>query len=822
MALNRFNQYTTEGDTNVTNGSLDIFGYTLRADNLNASQPLKTNSIKQLISSKLDISDINNLQTELNATIQTPYNDGDIVITAGNIVSQDVVTDDIASLNAFKSGIEMSIDDLQVGKVQKTGDTMTGNLTAPDVVIDNAPSLNTFVANTESSLSDLSTQKVAKSGDTMTGNLTMSNNNITGVNEIQTQSISNTAGTILIKPTGGQALFQKPGGGTIEFGLEDSGSQFNFKKNGATNELCSEGTDIIQFTTDCFGAVKIASLNPTTDAFQLRDYDLDMNSNEIQNVNLLKVDNIQSKNLVDDIVCGSNLDMFTKDVDNIGSMTITSTRYLSKVADFGTPSGDLYIIPANTTWIILGQITLEYGIGFSANSSLRGIDFSATITFDETTRDCVIKATSENMYISNLTIVGGGGRFTGDTTLVPGLLDAQNFNTLAPAPFYGRDKRFKVSDCNILRPFKIGRVIGYGTLNITNNFFNGGGGLAGQAADYYTNEGLSVSGGLSLEFNNNKMVLMAGAQQVSTAKLLNMDARINPVLGFNAVTITGNVFHPRSTETGIDFDPDSRTELGNISGNVFIRTGGTSPLINYTDQTVYDNYNPLSIENYSINANSGVVDSEPNLKSAIGNSNSVTDINPTRSEIVPTFNDQVLQINSSARFAVQVDMSGGTQAFVANERMSDVAGRNFLILAVEAPVGVSPNITQTVYVTDMSATPQQIPNPPGGWTSPSGGSFTTATFTYRYRYCEKDPRKLVTVGTFTISTGNNETFFVAPGNGTPDTECEVEGTATNLGAGGTVSISCTRLFTEGAILTFYLSSASGSATSITKGIINVK
>jgi len=167
-------------------------------------------------------------------------------------------------------------------------------------------------------------------------------------------------------------------------------------------------------------------------------------------------------------------------------------------------------------------------------------------------------------------------------------LDATNYNLGAPAPFYGRNKRFKVTDCNILRPWKIGTIEGFGTLNITNNFFNGGGGLAGQPTSYYTNEGIAISDGLSLEFNNNKVVLMLGAQQVSTAKLLNMKARVSPLLGFNACTITGNIFHPRNSETGIDFDDDSRTQLGNISGNVFIRTGGSAPLINYTDQTLYD------------------------------------------------------------------------------------------------------------------------------------------------------------------------------------------------------------------------------------------
>ncbi len=189
-------------------------------------------------------------------------------------------------------------------------------------------------------------------------------------------------------------------------------------------------------------------------------------------------------------------------------MTMTSTQCISRVEDMGTPVGNYYAIPDNTTWIILGQITLEYGIQFGANCSLRGIDFSAQITFDETSRDCDIKVVDNNFYLSQLTIIGGGGRFTGTPASVRGLLNATNYDVASPAPFYGRNKRFKATDCNIIRPFKIGTVEGFGTLNVTNNFFNGGGGLAGQATSYYTNEGLSVSDGLSLELNNNKMVLM--------------------------------------------------------------------------------------------------------------------------------------------------------------------------------------------------------------------------------------------------------------------------------------------------------------------------
>lgn len=61
------------GNANVSDGSVDIYGATIGAANLNPSQPLKTNNQNQLISSYLEISDINNLQSTLNSVLTNPY-----------------------------------------------------------------------------------------------------------------------------------------------------------------------------------------------------------------------------------------------------------------------------------------------------------------------------------------------------------------------------------------------------------------------------------------------------------------------------------------------------------------------------------------------------------------------------------------------------------------------------------------------------------------------------------------------------------------------------------------------------------------------------
>ena len=56
---------TSSGSINLSNGTVDIFAESLGADNLEASRPLRTNAVKKIVSSNLDISDINDLSVEL-------------------------------------------------------------------------------------------------------------------------------------------------------------------------------------------------------------------------------------------------------------------------------------------------------------------------------------------------------------------------------------------------------------------------------------------------------------------------------------------------------------------------------------------------------------------------------------------------------------------------------------------------------------------------------------------------------------------------------------------------------------------------------------
>lgn len=109
------------------------------------------------------------------------------------------------------------------------------------------------------------------------------------------------------------------------------------------------------------------------------------------------------------------------------------------------------------------------------------------------------------------------------------------------------------------------------------------------------------------------------------------------------------------------------------------------------------------------------------------------------------------------------------------------------------------------------------------WSSPSGGAATGGSMKFRYRYCEKDPRKLVLTSTFSVASGNNEEYYIAPGSdSTVDTGCEVSGVINNSGVGGTVSLSCTRRYEEGDILAFYIKSTTPASTGVFNAVISVK
>ena len=119
---NKFNEFGGDGSDSVTNGSLDIYGYSLKAENLDANQPLKTNSDKQLVSSQLNISDVVNLQAELDSSIQNP--------NQSILISDGVEIANANNLN-FSSGGDIS----NATTITATGQIFGARIVSTDIIV---------------------------------------------------------------------------------------------------------------------------------------------------------------------------------------------------------------------------------------------------------------------------------------------------------------------------------------------------------------------------------------------------------------------------------------------------------------------------------------------------------------------------------------------------------------------------------------------------------------------------------------------------------------------------------------------------------------
>jgi hypothetical protein len=112
------------GNANITNGTALLFGSSIGADNLDPSQPVKTNSTKQLISSKLDIADINSLQTTLDSVLTNPF--------VGTLKVSDLETDDYFSVDTELQKIDnftaSTATDTNITGIIKVPEVATGRI----------------------------------------------------------------------------------------------------------------------------------------------------------------------------------------------------------------------------------------------------------------------------------------------------------------------------------------------------------------------------------------------------------------------------------------------------------------------------------------------------------------------------------------------------------------------------------------------------------------------------------------------------------------------------------------------------------------------
>jgi hypothetical protein len=118
---------TTGAEIDVTNGSVALYGSTIGAKSLKPSYAVKTNSAGNLISTKLFISDVENLQQKLNSVITNPY--------AGDLESKSFVSNNIYDTTRT-SNISLSNDTININSesVKINGETV---ITAGSNVVQN-------------------------------------------------------------------------------------------------------------------------------------------------------------------------------------------------------------------------------------------------------------------------------------------------------------------------------------------------------------------------------------------------------------------------------------------------------------------------------------------------------------------------------------------------------------------------------------------------------------------------------------------------------------------------------------------------------------
>lgn len=346
------------------------------------------------------------------------------------------------------------------------------------------------------------------------------------------------------------------------------------------------------------------------------------------------------------------------DLKGIGLLELGSAKtiFISKESDLPPVVNGFHILVDNTNYIITNQISMNDGIQFGINTSLKGAGFSSRLTFPSTIT--AFKSIGTDVYINNIEIEGGGENSIG-------LCDFVDIDYTSVAPYWGRSSKCELLNNNFMNFYNLGRIDGFLTTDIVNCL------ISGRRDLQIPNRGFIISNCLSLEFNGNKVAFFREISvpiDTSLLTIANNDTynQSGSNIGFNIVNINNNIINPNGQKIGINVEPRSTTVSGTISGNTFFNSS-IGPLINYTNQSNFDNYNPTEIKNYMVNANNGVVNSTAVAKIDFNNNTQVTTINSVNTYVdisPPTSTIGAIRLNT--HIGIQLIMTN-TVPFVIDE-----------------------------------------------------------------------------------------------------------------------------------------------------------
>ena len=266
----------------------------------------------------------------------------------------------------------------------------------------------------------------------------------------------------------------------------------------------------------------------------------------------------------------------------------------------------------------------------------------------------------------------------------------------------------------------------------------------------FSKSGLCVQDSNTLEYNNNNTYAFSGTQDpFTTASMLYF---IAPSYGgINAVTIDGNIFSPQNLENAIEVDPTNIINLATITGNTFIKDGGSSSFIKYRDSDTIKTFNHPSVQKFEIESNAGEINSTPILRHILGLSQQLqgsvwSPITYLTTEVNGIF-------DNSKRFAVRCQIQSTRQFQVGNYIKPNEQGQALIVYA--EPIT---NATyQCYWITDFTG-----PITSGGFNTniqevayndptviSTGSNFRLGVLTgnvnsfYEYVYIDKDPKDMV-------------------------------------------------------------------------------
>jgi hypothetical protein len=207
---------TTGAEIDVTNGTVPLYGSILGAKSLKPSYAVKTNSAGNLVSTKLFISDVENLQQKLNSVITNPY--------AGDLESKSFVSNNIYDTTRT-SNISLSNDTINIisESVRVNGQTI---ITAGSNLVQN-PMVEDLNCNTNN-LTNIGLLNGFDIG-TIDSDLTQVKDKTLNINSV-TINETNFSGTLyantLIKSGGTNQQYLMADGSSLQYSANSGNSNF--------------------------------------------------------------------------------------------------------------------------------------------------------------------------------------------------------------------------------------------------------------------------------------------------------------------------------------------------------------------------------------------------------------------------------------------------------------------------------------------------------------------------------------------------------------------------------------------------------------------